>query len=499
MLALEASLRNVKTLLIEQHDYGAHTSYNSLRILHGGFRYLQNFDLRRLYESARERFWYFNFFPELTHALPSLMPLYGNGLRRPQILGPALKAYDVLTGSIRNGANCQQIIPTGRMLGAKETINQCCFFPEKGLQGGAVWYDGFIPDTQRLLIGALRWGCEYGLQALNYVRATDIVKHRGKTVGLLVQDEETNSEYQFDCELVVNAAGPWCRDVATHFDQDEPLLFHSMLAWNVLFNRPAISHYATAVSSPGPLGRMYFIVPWKGMMFAGTGHAPWRNHSRDPHPTREQLNRFCSDLNHTLPGIDLEENDIIHVFAGLQSAKKEGGTDFAKRDVYVRHADMGGPEGLHSISGIKFTTARKVAEKTIHRLFPAMKNNEGSLHSLFPPPPDATRKAGIYDFNWSPVQGARQWKEELAELILKEAVVHLDDLILRRTSLGDNPARAMSLAPTTCGLFDWNNTRKHQEIERLHNHFQFLQGNAISMTISSPDDLMISNQQERSS
>lgn len=474
MIAFEASIRNLKTLLVEKKDFGAATSYNSLRILHGGFRYLQSFDLRRLFDSANERKWFLKYFPEIASPQPCLMPLYGKGLRHPAFLGPALKAYDILTHHRNAGMADHQRVPNGRLLNPDETLIQCRFIRKQQLKGGALWYDGFIPDSQRVLIGVLRWACEYGLNALNYVRAIDLLQKNNTTIGVLTRDEESGEEFICHGHLVINAAGPWCREVAFRFDRDEPSLFRSMMAYNILFNRPAISSCAVAASPPGPTPHTYFVVPWKGMMFAGTGQAPWPSRGKKPLPTDAELQNFCLDLNRALPGINITMDDILHVFAGLQSAKFEGGTDFSKREVIIDHSINGGPKGFYSVSGIKFTTARKVAEKLIDKLIPQLSNPKIPHHLRCPPPKDATTTASDnYAFDWTPREGDTEWMAALLDIAREEAVIHLDDLVVRRTSLGDNPLRAMAMARDLCRLMGWDNSRTVTEINRLATHFSW--------------------------
>jgi glycerol-3-phosphate dehydrogenase len=471
MLALEASIRNIKTLLVEKSDFGACTSYNSLRILHGGFRYMQNLDLQRLYESANERRWFLKYFPDLASPLPCMMPLHGQGLRHPGFLWPALKAYDLLTLNRNKGLSPVQQVQNGKILSARETLEKSDFIRKQNLKGGALWYDGFVPDSQRIVIGALRWACEYGLNALNYVRATGLVKEKNNAVGITACDEETFAKLEFRGKLIVNATGPWCRDLAQHIDRDEPTLFRSMLAWNVLFNRQAISSYAIAASPPGSSAHTYFVVPWKGMMFAGTGHAPWDKKDKDPRPTDAQLEHYCHELNRALPGINLDKSDIVHVFAGLQSAKVEGGTEFTKREVIIDHSENGGPNGFFSISGIKFTTSRKVAEKVINKLYPDVSNVHCHPHRSCPPPKDATTPIGVYPFDWEPDKDDNTWIEPLIKVAMDESVIHLNDLVVRRTSLGDNPARAMALSKDLCKSMGWNDDQIQKEIKRIKQHF----------------------------
>jgi glycerol-3-phosphate dehydrogenase len=475
MLALEASIRGLKALLVEQGDFGASTSYNSLRILHGGFRYLQHADLPRLYTSVNERRWFLKHFPNHVAPLGCLMPLYGQGPRRALVMRAALKVYDVLTRHRNDGLPEHQWVPDGRVLGPAETLAHCEVVPKTHLEGGALWYDGFMPDSQRILIGALRWAAEYGLTALNYVRATGLLKVSKDTVaGIAACDARTGTELQFSARVVVNAAGPWGRDVARAFDRDNPALFRSMLAWNVLFDRPAISAFGIAAAAPGPGAHTYFIVPWKERMLAGTGHAPWLSLRKKPAPTRAQLDAFCFDLNLALPGLHITSRDIVHVFCGLQSATTEGGTEFAKREIISDHSENGGPKGFYSISGIKFTTARKLAERTIEKLFPAVAAQRLAWHAQCPPPADALAATGVCAFDWFPDIADQRWAVPFVNIARQEAVVHLDDLVLRRSGLGDNPARAMAVGADLCRQLGWDGPRARAEIERLRNHFAWM-------------------------
>jgi glycerol-3-phosphate dehydrogenase len=104
-----------------------------------------------------------------------------------------------------------------------------------------------------------------------------------------------------------------------------------------------------------------------------------------------------------------------------------------------------------------------VSEKTINRVFP----NTQPVSTTVSPPDTIQKPRGIFDYYWYPDPKDNSWQIELKELIQTESVHHLDDLVIRRTSLGDNPERAMKIAPSLCQLFDWSEARSQQEIERL--------------------------------
>jgi len=171
-LLLEASRRGVKALLLEQGDFGSETSWNSLRIVHGGLRYLQSLDLPRFRESVGERRWFLQHFPDLVRPLPCLMPLYGEGLKRPGVFRLALATNSLLSSTRNRGVSPASHLPAGGVLSASETLERFPTAAQDGLQGSALWYDAVMPDSQRLLIEMLHWACACGGTALNYVQAT---------------------------------------------------------------------------------------------------------------------------------------------------------------------------------------------------------------------------------------------------------------------------------------------------------------------------------------
>lgn len=467
MLSLAASRRNLRSLLIERNDFGGATSFNSLRVIHGGLRYLQTLDLSRFRESVGERRWFLQMFPKLVQPLPCLMPLYGEGLRRPFILRFALAVNDIFSRKRNEGVPPDNHLPQGLIIGSQQTRE---LFPDvdtDDLKGGAVWYDAWMPDSQRLLIQILRWACEYGATALNYVESTQLLTNEGRVAGVVAVDRETDTHYEYKAKAVVNACGPWCRNLATSFHQDEPSLFRGSLAWNVLLNKKAFSNHTVAVAPKKPGGKVYFLMPWKGKLLAGTGHAPWSDCRKEPMPSTAQLHDFLSDLNSAVPTLEVSQQDILRIFAGLLPVTEPGGTKLSVREVIIDHASNGGPRGFFSVSGVKFTTARLVAEKVLNRIFPDRKTFSYANQHGFRPPESGQNGHGIFDFERQPTDDGSTFQDALRLLIAEESVQHLDDLIFRRTNLWENPAKALEIAQVACGLFKWDDSCCRNEMKRL--------------------------------
>ena len=469
MLSLEASRRGLRSLLLERDDFGQHTSFNSLRIIHGGLRYLQSFDLHRYRESVDERKWFLKTFPHLIKTLPCLMPLYGNGLHHPFVLRTALLINDILSHN-RNRTLPEELhIPNGQILDICKTKTIFPLVDQEGLKGSAIWYDAYMLDSQRLLIEILRMACKYGSKALNYFEARDLLKEQNDVVGVSALDRESNEVFAFKACQVVNASGPWCRDVSARFHEDISHLFNASIAWNVLLDKESLSDHALAVAPKKPDGRIYFLVPWKGKLFAGTGHAPWLNEiTATPMPSSNQLQEFFDDLNCAVPGLDVDMSDIIRVFSGFLPAQQSGNAHLTNREIILNHADYGGPRGLYSVSGIKYTTARLVAQKTLNRIFPQKKSHVREIeHNSIFQDDFYSRMLNFLDLSSS--NRDMKMEKDLKLIIEEESVQHLDDLMLRRTLFWANPSNALEMAPRISGLFDWDKSRCQAEMAKLIN------------------------------
>lgn len=466
MLALESTLIGLKPLLLEKNDFGAATSFNSLRIIHGGFRYLQSMNYSRLSTSAEERRWFLRNFPDLVTPFPCMVPLYDKKLRRTSILKVALSLYNLLTLGRNKGVQNNQHIPSSKVISASETSSAFPMVDSKGLKGGAIWYDGFLENSQRLIIEVLRMATNNGAVVLNYMEAKELDQHSNQVSGVKTLDAETKKEYLFNSKTIINASGPWCRELAEKFDRDHEPLFNDMIAWNILFDRKPISNHGVAIESKGKKSHTYFLVPWKDKLLAGTGHAPWLKSSKKPMPTTEQINHFISDLNQAIPGINLTSSEIIYVLPGLQSATKKGGHKLSSKEIIFDHSKKGGPTGLFSISGVKMTTSRLMAEKTLRFIFPKELFQIKNKNEIYKNLRDKISRHWEFSYQWQPSDD--KWLKQLRTIIDEEAVIHLDDLVFQRTTLWENPQRVIELAPIISKLFNWSDDRSTQEINNIH-------------------------------
>jgi glycerol-3-phosphate dehydrogenase len=372
MIALEATRRNLKPLLLERGRLGAATSANSLRIVHGGLRYLQSLDLARHRESVAERAWFLETFPDLVRPLACLMPLYGEGARRPSAFRAAFFLDRLLVGAALRGARAGGGLPRSRILSPSETRETFPGVMATGLRGAALWHDAIIQDPARLLAKALDWARAAGASALEGVAAVSLLAEGGKASGVLARAAGGKEDIVFRAPSVINAAGPWAKDLARSFGTSPDRLPGMILAWNLVVDRPPVASCALALKARAAGAQTFFLVPWGGRMLAGTGYAPWIGGPDSPMPDERQTQAFLDALNAAAPGLDLRRDQVSRIMAGLLPVSRTDGSQPADRDTILDHAALGGPKGLLSVVGVKLTTARALADRTLRHAFPTL-------------------------------------------------------------------------------------------------------------------------------
>ncbi len=459
MLSLEAIRRDLRVLMIEKGDFINATSLNHLRTVHGGLRYLQSLDIPRFMESVGERKWFLKYFPQFVNPMACLMPLYNKGIQRDWIMRVALLLNDILSFSRNSGIQTNSHLPHGRVISAAATTELFHAVDSHHLKGSAVWYDASIQEFQRLLMSVIKLAVSSEARFLNYMEVKELVKTQTGIAGVVAIDREDGEGYQFNAPVVINAAGPWCRDIAAAFDRDYfPLFKKRLLLWNVLFNREALSTAALALTPERGKGRAYFFHPWKNRLLVGTGELIVEKSNRETLVPAQEMELFIANINKMAPGLNLTQQDIQRVYSGILPANENG--TLSKREVILNHQSKGGPKGLYSVSGVKFTTSRLVAEKTLDQIFPC--SPKKSYDDLMT---QVEKDTFTCHYDWQPTTA--EDLQPLKEIIQKECVNHLGDLVLRRTSLGDHPERARRILPQLKPLFNWEEEKWQNEVQLL--------------------------------
>lgn len=439
-LLFEAVRRGQRALLLEAGDFGGETSWHSLRTLHGGLRYLQSLDLARFRQSVLERRWFFRHFPDLTGPLDCLMPLHGRGLRRPAVFRVAF-LLDALAGLDRNaGIAPDHHLAAGRVLSAAELRALVPGLRQDGLVGGAAWQDGAMGRSEALLTEWLRWAVAMGGAALNRVRVDRIALDAGKVEGVAATDVTSGRELRFRARRVVNAAGPWCRALAATADRDRPELFHASLAFNLLLDREPVAGDRAVAIELGDGGTL-FLHPHQGRILVGTRHLVHAGPLASPAATEvpEAAIRTTLDaLNDPFPGLRLDPSAVVEVRAGYLPAAAPGASAQAKRPVMIDHGAGGGPAGLHSVSGIKWTTARAVAMAFFDGA--GLARPATTVPRPAPHPQDGLAAGAFL------AMGETEAQAWLTRLRRTRAVASIEDVMRRRTGWSADPRFAAAAA-----------------------------------------------------
>jgi glycerol-3-phosphate dehydrogenase len=188
------------------------------------------------------------------------------------------------------------------------------------------------------------------------------------------------------------------------------------------------------------------------------------------------MDKFICGLNEALPGNGFSRQNVVHIFSGYLPAAELGAAELTHREVIMDHAREGGPKGLFSISGIKFTTSRRVAEKAIKLMFPdaaIQPENQVVFESAA-----NQLKQDIFKGLRSPEEtpgNVDGWTSAIRKVFDEESVRHIDDLVIRRLPLLKDPHLSLEVASKICGHLEWDDFRCGEEASRLKSHFQFLE------------------------
>lgn len=457
-VALEAARRGVAVVLVERGDFGEATTWNSLRLLHGGLRYLQHLDLVRFRQSVAERRWFCRTFPELVRPQACLMPLYGKGLRRPAVFQAALAAEAWLSRGRNHGVAAERQLPRGRVLTPRETAARFPLVDRAGLLGGGLWYDAAMVSSERLLVEILRWACSLGAIAINYAEVVGLTIESGRVAGVQVRDRVRGGLYGLHARAVCNCAGPWVPAVAAAAGRDAGAAFPPSLAFNVLLDRDPPSRDAVAVTAGNRPGRpTYFVCPAGSGVLAGTVHLPWAGGPDGAAPTPAAVAGFLDALNAAMPGFGARPEHVRRVLAGLLPAVRGGSARLARRPAIVQHVRSGGPAGLVSVIGVKFTTARLVARQALEALRAFL---PGTTAVTAGPGP-AVRRLPLEAPPRLPLSEADI--RTVREIADEESVTTVDDLVFRRTNWALTAPDLEALRAAVAASLGPPERRRHRE------------------------------------
>jgi len=354
--ALDAASRGLKTALVERHDFASGTSSKSSKLIHGGLRYLQQGDVRLVYEALAERQRLRHNAPHLVRILPFMIPiLTRDGVMNAKLaraFGSALWMYD-LTGGARIGK-------LHRRLKKDAALAHMPTLPADRLASAYLYYDAQADDA-RLCLTVARTAADHGAAVLNGATVVGLRKERDRITGARVAVD--GDEVEVAATVVVNAAGVWADDVraldeATHPNSIRPAKgIHLTVPWDKVRND-------IAVVIPVPKDkRSLFVVPWGDFTYVGTTDTDYDGPIDDPQCTREDLEYVLRALNASVT-TGVTEADVTGTWAGLRPLVKSAPSG-RTADLSRQHKVAVSPAGLVSVTGGKLTTYRRMAADAV--------------------------------------------------------------------------------------------------------------------------------------
>ena len=364
-VALDAASRGLRTALVERDDFASGTSSKSSKLVHGGLRYLQNGDIRLVYEALRERQRLRRNAPHLVRLLPFLIPLFSkDGLINPKIaraLGSAMWMYD-LTGGARIG-KLHKRLKKGAAVAHMPTL------PESRLAGAYLYYDAAADDARLTLTLARTAAVRHGAVVANHTSVVELLHEAdGRVRGAAVEADGQRIEVRARC--VVNAAGVWSDDVraldeGTHPDSIRPAKgIHITVPWEKVRND-------IAVVVPVPKDkRSVFVVPWLPtddggfqLTYIGTTDTDYDGPVDDPQCTPDDVAYLLDAINLAVRE-PLSTDDVVGTWAGLRPLVKAASSG-RTADLSRRHKVSVSAGGMVSVTGGKLTTYREMAEDAV--------------------------------------------------------------------------------------------------------------------------------------
>lgn len=385
VIARLAALRGWSVALIDKGDFGSATSRNSAKIIHGGLRYIQHFDFRRVRESAiAQREWRIAA-PHLVQPLRFVIPTYGAGTRGRAALMAGVLAYEIATADRNRDVLASVKLPRAGIMGRREMLRQLPMLDGANITGGAYWYDAQMLDATRLTLEHIEDAHRAGAIIANHVEATRLLTHRGAVYGAEIRDRLTDRVIDVSARVTVNTTGPWIGGLVPR--PHSPAARSSLGARQRHASVPPLSRAVNLVTRPiigsgdafgiysdrpsdaalGHSRRLFFVSPWQDCSVIGTWHDPYTGDPDEVHVTRKEVEQLVAEINRALPSAELSLADIRSVHVGLTPGSDETGGR-ARRSSFIDHGAADGLGGLLSIAGVKFTTAPTVARRVVQRV-----------------------------------------------------------------------------------------------------------------------------------
>ena len=495
-VALDAATRGFSVALIERADFAAGTSSRSSKLVHGGLRYLQSFDLGLVREALLERQLMVALAPHLVHPLPLVVPAF-DGARPDRLMGVGLNLYDVMSVDrdrlrSRRGDSESWSPERHRVISGEEVLELLPALGSREPTSGYLFYDCQTDDV-RLVLTILGEAERFGAVCANRARALNLIERDGRACGVRLLDGESGEEFDVRAANIVNATGVWADRLT---DESELPRIRPSRGTHVILRHEDLPLIGGAIVPAGS-GRSIFALPWLGRTLVGTTDRDYEGELDHVRPSSDDVDYLLEAVNEFF-GTAFAPHDLAGAYAGVRPLISSG--DPKKSVDISRKAELyEAASGMLTITGGKLTTWRRMAKLTVDRLVQRDSRDAPSRTHEIPlgqaidadelprvesvPAESYAALAGRYGYAAHDVLALASKRGELAQPIVpglpdllaevvlavrREQARSVGDIFLRRTRLGLLAARELPVervADVLARELGWNPERTGREIE----------------------------------
>ena len=378
-VAYEAASRNLKTALVEKSDFGSATSAATSKMIHGGLRYLSNFDFKLVRESLKERRTLMNIAPNFVHPAPFLFSTYKKDKVSFNMMKLAMILYEILSFDKNWLWDKSKKMPGFKSLTAQEILKHFPNAIAKDLIGGHLYYDCSSHSPERLTLAFIKSAVKYGAKVANYTEVkefiTDEIDRKNKIVkGVVVKNKIDGKKYKINAKLVINCSGPWADiilDKVKKNNNNHELRRSEGI--HFIIKKEVQDATFTAYSKGG---QHFFLFPYRNHTLVGTTDKEYIGRPEDFKVTKGAVNELIEKVNSAYGRTKkIRYKDILFTYGGLrplvENQTEESYTSSRKYEITGEKKN--GISGLITVEGGKYTTSRMLAEKTINKAFKILK------------------------------------------------------------------------------------------------------------------------------
>ncbi len=350
-----AAGRGFKVALIEKGDFAGGTSSKSTKLIHGGIRYLENLEFDLVGEALRERLIQMKSAPHLVKALPFFIPVYKNDRRPLWVMKLGVFLYDWLAGKFSIGRH--------ESLTKEGILSLIPNLKKEGLLGGVKYFDAQMDDA-RLCLENILTASRKGAHIANYAQVKSFLKANGKVIGVGARDLINDEHFEIKAKKIICAVGPWTNHLLRLDDPSAKKKLRTTKGVHIVYKGNLSPHALLVPSTDGK--RIFFVIPWMGNSLIGTTDTDCIDQPDTIKAESADITYLLTEARRVFPDIQVTDENIISVFAGLRPLMRRGGISPSK--VSRKHDIFTTPSGITFVIGGKYTTYRRIAIDCLNML-----------------------------------------------------------------------------------------------------------------------------------